>query len=138
VSTLEITVAVVVATFLAVIAAGYVLSRSASRARAAAPAFDAPVAAPPVLPLHVAAPVPSAAQSDTAVLREARSAITWPALVDESFGELPYDERLALANRLAQVADAWAVPILRQAIHEEREPAMLDAIVDALIAQRGA
>ncbi len=134
-STLGITIAVVVATFLAVILAGYVLTRNASRARAAAPVLDAPVAAPAPAPFLVSA-APSPPQNDTAPLREAKAAVTWPSLVDESFGELPYEERLALAKRLALVTDAWAVPILRQAVHEERDPALLDAIVDALIAQR--
>ena len=62
--------------------------------------------------------------------------ITWPSMLDDRSGELSLDERLALAQRLGVVSGDWTTPILRRAVHEESDPRMLDALVDALIAKR--
>lgn len=65
-----------------------------------------------------------------------QSKITWPYLLDEQSGELSADGRFELVQRLGVIADDWTTPILRQAVHEEEDPRILDALVDALVAKR--
>lgn len=62
--------------------------------------------------------------------------ITWPFLLDEHSGDLSTDGRFELVQRLGVIADEWTTPILRQAVHEENDPRILDALVDALVAKR--
>jgi hypothetical protein len=62
--------------------------------------------------------------------------ITWPALLDEHNADLSVERRFELVQRLGVIADDWTTPILRQAVHEERDPRILDAVVDALVAKK--
>jgi hypothetical protein len=62
--------------------------------------------------------------------------ITWPALLDEHDADLSVERRYELVQRLGVIADDWTTPILRQAVHEEQDPRILDAVVDALVAKK--
>jgi hypothetical protein len=62
--------------------------------------------------------------------------ITWPTLLDEHNPDLSVERRYELVQRLGVIADDWTTPILRQAVHEERDPRILDAVVDALVAKK--
>jgi hypothetical protein len=62
--------------------------------------------------------------------------ITWPALLDEHHDDLSVERRYELVQRLGVIADDWTTPILRQAVHEESDPRILDAVVDALVAKK--
>jgi hypothetical protein len=62
--------------------------------------------------------------------------ISWPALLDEHNADLSVERRYELVQRLGVIADDWTTPILRQAVHEERDPRILDAVVDALVAKK--
>jgi hypothetical protein len=62
--------------------------------------------------------------------------ITWPALLDEPSTDLSPQRRYELVLRLGVIADDWTTPILRQAVHEEQDPRILDALVDALVAKK--
>ncbi|HEY0798023.1 MAG TPA: hypothetical protein VGD50_02680 [Candidatus Baltobacteraceae bacterium] len=62
--------------------------------------------------------------------------ITWPYMLDEESGELSVEGRYDLVQRLGVIADDWTTPILRQAVHEESDPRILDAVVDALVSKK--
>lgn len=62
--------------------------------------------------------------------------ITWPSLLDEHNAGLSPERRYELVQRLGVIADDWTTPILRRAVHEEQDPLILDAVVDALVAKK--
>jgi hypothetical protein len=138
-STLTITVLSVLLTFAAVIAIGFAVTRRTAQAqRSVALAQSPPIAT--AAPVYVPSPAAAGPSFEHATMPEAprAEAITWPSLIDESISDLPLEERRALIARLVVVNDEWTLPILRRAVHEERDPQLLDAVVDALIAKRPA
>lgn len=72
----------------------------------------------------------------TALVRSARepaaARIEWPALIDPELGELESSVRLELIERLALVGTNWSAHVLDRAAHEERDPALREAIARAL------
>jgi hypothetical protein len=137
VSSVSITLIAVAATLVAVMGAGYVLMQRTAKLNASVAQLQPQAAqGPAVFPSIVAAAVP--AQPPIQAPHETPRSITWPALVDENIGELAFEERQELVSRLAIVGDDWTLPILRRAVHEEHDPAMIDTLVDALISKRRA
>ena len=57
--------------------------------------------------------------------------ITWPLLIDETAGPLTIEQRRAIIDGLALVADAWCAQVLAVAFNEEGEP-LREGVIDAI------
>jgi hypothetical protein len=68
--------------------------------------------------------------------RKERMTINWPRMIDNAAFDLLFEERCAIVERLGVIGQDWGGPILRQALHEERDPRIIDLIADALQAKR--
>jgi hypothetical protein len=61
-----------------------------------------------------------------------RKGVTWPQLVDESLTSANSDLRLDLVERLGIIGQPWCDDILRQAVQQESDSKVREAILRAL------
>lgn len=66
------------------------------------------------------------------IVTDQPSLVTWPCLVDESLSDAGPDLRLDLVERLSIIGQPWCVEILKQALVQENDASVKDAVGAAL------